>query len=76
VPDLTWDVEHYAHDNPEFPRRSTGDQFYDEWDFEAYRELGHTLADRMLAEFLPQAGRVTNGAVDPTHLVRRINRTV
>jgi hypothetical protein len=76
VPDLTWDVEHYAHDNPEFPRRSTGDQFYDEWDFEAYRELGHTLADRMLAEFLPKAGRETNGAVDPTHLVRRVTRTV
>jgi hypothetical protein len=54
VPELTWDVEHYAHDNPDFPRRSTGDQFYDEWDFEAYRELGHTLADRMLAEFLPK----------------------
>jgi len=54
VPDLTWDVEHYARENPDFPRRSTGDQFYDEWDFEAYRELGHTLADRMLAEVLPQ----------------------
>jgi hypothetical protein len=55
VPDLTWDVEHYARENKDFPRRSTGDQFYDEWDFEAYRELGSTLADRMIAAVLPAA---------------------
>lgn len=52
APDLTWDVEHYARRNPDFPRRSTGDQFYDEWDFEAYRELGHTLACRMLDDLV------------------------
>jgi hypothetical protein len=56
VPELTWDVEHYARENKDFPRRSTGDQFYDEWDFEAYRELGSTLADRMLDEVLPAGG--------------------
>ncbi|WP_109509554.1 hypothetical protein [Nocardioides speluncae] len=47
---LSTDVEHYKLKNPEFPRRSTGDQLYDEWDFEAYRYLGNTLAYKMLDE--------------------------
>ncbi|MEU8226635.1 hypothetical protein [Kribbella sp. NPDC048915] len=42
--DLGWDLEQYAAGHPDFPRRTTGDQFYDEWDFEAYRHLGYTLA--------------------------------
>lgn len=51
VGDLTWDLEHYSRRNLEFPRRSTSDQLYDEWDFEAYRGLGQTLATRMVKEF-------------------------
>lgn len=47
---LSTDVEHYKLKNPDFPRRSTGDQLYDEWDFEAYRYLGNTLAYKMLDE--------------------------
>ncbi|HEX6150247.1 hypothetical protein, partial [Nocardioides sp.] len=50
VPRLPWDVEHYARENPDFPRRSTSRQFFDEWDFEAYRELGQDLCERMLAD--------------------------
>ena len=41
---LDWDLEQYAVEHADFPRRTTGDQFYDEWDFEAYRSLGYTLA--------------------------------
>ncbi|TDD25392.1 hypothetical protein E1218_14970 [Kribbella turkmenica] len=44
---LGWDIEQYAVANPDFPRRTTGDQFYDEWDFEAYRSLGYTLAQSL-----------------------------
>ena len=50
VPRLSWDVEHYARENPDFPRRSTSRQLFDEWDFEAYRELGQDLCERMLAD--------------------------
>ena len=50
VPRLPWDVEHYARENPDFPRRSTSRQLFDEWDFEAYRELGQDLCERMLAD--------------------------
>src|SRR6266545_2990675 len=44
----SWDVQAYAAAHPDFPRRSTGDQFYGEWDFEAYRALGHALAESMV----------------------------
>ena len=40
---LEWDLEQYAVEHADFPRRTTGDQFYDEWDFEAYRALGYSL---------------------------------
>lgn len=58
IANLSNDVEHYAADNPDFPRRSTGQQLYDEWDFEAYRELGEVLAERMLDD-PSRAGDVT-----------------
>ena len=45
---LPWDIETYATRNPSFPRTSTGDQLYGEWDFEAYRELGSQLVTRLL----------------------------
>ena len=44
---LGWDIEQYAAGHIDFPRRSTGDQFYDEWDFEAYRDLGYVLAESL-----------------------------
>jgi len=44
---LGWDIEQYAASHRDFPRRSTGDQFYDEWDFEAYRDLGYVLAESL-----------------------------
>lgn len=44
---LEWDLEQYAVEHSDFPRRTTGDQFYDEWDFEAYRALGHALAESL-----------------------------
>ncbi|TCC40961.1 hypothetical protein [Kribbella speibonae] len=45
---LDWDLEQYAVEHADFPRRTTGDQFYDEWDFEAYRSLGHTLTESLV----------------------------
>ena len=44
-------VKTYAAVNPAFPHESTGDQFFSEAQFEAYRSLGHkiatTLCDRV-----------------------------
>jgi len=47
---LPEDIYGYKSANPAFPDQSTSDQFFDEAQFEAYRELGYQLAKRMLAE--------------------------
>jgi hypothetical protein len=52
----------YKAREPTFPDQSTGDQFFDEDQFEAYRDLGQRLASNMISELgsdlerrLPQA---------------------
>jgi hypothetical protein len=45
---LPADVYGYKSANPTFPDQSTGDQFFDETQFEAYRELGYQLTKQML----------------------------
>lgn len=44
---LDWDLEQYAVEHADFPRRTTSDQFYDEWDFEAYRSLGYAVTESL-----------------------------
>jgi len=41
--DLPYELLSYAADHPEFPRDSTGDQFFDDGKFAAYTELGRCL---------------------------------
>lgn len=43
------DILHYAEANSSFPHQSTGDQFFDEKQFEAYRTLGSLTLDEVLA---------------------------
>ena len=41
------DIREYALANPDFPQQSTGDQFFDEAQFESYRKLGfHSIKSR------------------------------
>lgn len=44
------DVFHYAATNEDFPHQSTGDQWFEESQFESYRELGLITAKKMLEE--------------------------
>ena len=44
----------YKGANWDFPDQSTGDQFFDETQFEAYRELGYVIADQVVHEQLDQ----------------------
>jgi hypothetical protein len=39
----TVDVREYAANHPDFPHESTGDQFFDENQFEGYRHLGFDI---------------------------------
>jgi len=48
---LPSDLYAYKAQNPEYPDQSTLDQFFDEDQFEAYRELGYNLVKQMFAEF-------------------------
>lgn len=47
---LSADLYGYRKEHPEFPDESTGDQFFDEKQFEAYRELGFQLAWSMFQD--------------------------
>jgi hypothetical protein len=47
---LPVDVIRYACNHAAFPNESTADQFFDERQFEAYREAGYAAADGMLAQ--------------------------
>jgi len=40
----------YKAKHPEFPQQSTGDQFFDEEQFEAYRALGYLIASQLFDE--------------------------
>jgi len=48
IEDLLTDVYSYKGMHPEFPHESTSDQFFDEKQFEAYRELGYSVGWQML----------------------------
>ncbi|WP_196140349.1 hypothetical protein [Aliikangiella sp. G2MR2-5] len=40
---LSADVYAYWRNNPTFPDQSTADQFFDEWQFDSYRQLGKQI---------------------------------
>ncbi len=46
--ELPLEVLGYARSNPGFPHQSTADQFFDEVQFEAYRQMGWAMATRMI----------------------------
>ncbi|MDD4881904.1 MAG: hypothetical protein PHX10_10035, partial [Gallionellaceae bacterium] len=48
--DESVDVLSYARRNPPFPYQSTGDQFFDEAQFESYRQLGRHIAEGVFEE--------------------------
>lgn len=50
---VSFKVKGYAAQNPDFPDQSTADQFFDEVQFEAYRELGYRIAHNMLDSPIP-----------------------
>ena len=53
VKEVSFRVKGYAALNPDFPDESTGDQFFDNVQFNAYRELGYTIAELMLESDVP-----------------------
>jgi hypothetical protein len=54
LPGLPADLYGYKIAQPTFPQQTTADQFFDEAQFESYRELGYQLTKRMLGENVPR----------------------
>lgn len=46
--DLPLDVQKYHEHHPQFPHESTGDQFFNEAQWESYRRLGEHIGSRLL----------------------------
>ena len=44
------DIIKYHTDNPEFPNQSTGDQFFDEVQWECYRRMGEQMGQRIFSK--------------------------
>jgi Patatin-like phospholipase len=62
----------YRGANPAFPDQSTADQFFDEEQFEAYRELGYRIATAMMADEQAQARIAAVVGPDPAWLRPRV----
>lgn len=50
--DESADVREYHRTHPDFPHESTGDQFFDEAQWESYRTLGQHIAERLFTSGL------------------------
>jgi hypothetical protein len=67
------DLFSYRREHPEFPNQATLDQFFDEKQFDSYRELGYVTAYQVLRELEtsgPEQGeeyRTTKGYMAPTN---------
>lgn len=59
IDEVTFKVKGYAAQNRAFPDESTADQFFDEVQFEAYRELGYAITCKMLDALHPDSSSLT-----------------
>lgn len=50
IPELPVDVINYKASHPDFPHEPTSDQFFNEIQFEAYRELGYQITKNMVKD--------------------------
>ena len=61
------DIDAYARTHADFPNETTADQFFDEDQLEAYRELGMEVAEQALevitSRQAPQGGAANSGAI-------------
>lgn len=79
------DVQHYAREDASFPQQTTGDQFFDESQFESYRQLGSFIAGRCLAQHKwllrvrpvgPAPAAIPAPKEEPLQVTQRIHRAL
>src|SRR5262249_20149421 len=66
------DVQNYAALHPEFPHQSTGDQFFDESQFESYRALGYHIALDVFSEAVARLDAAPQPPDDLTYLTHNL----
>jgi hypothetical protein len=59
------DLLNYRSLHPEFPHQSTGDQFFDESQFESYRKLGYHVGKSVFEDVATASRREAWSAVEP-----------
>ncbi len=73
---MTGDEQDHVHDYqrvcPSFPHQTTGDQFFDEAQFEAYRSLGQTAAELMFGQLNALKDFNPDGLMSPKDLFRNL----
>lgn len=65
------DVLNYRRQNPTFPHESTGDQFFDESQFESYRRLGHHVMTQVLEDAAVRASEPPGQVLSDDFVWRR-----
>ena len=58
---MPFDMVAYADRNPDYPQQTTGDQFFDESQWESYHQLGLLMGGAITPELLRQAEQVASG---------------
>jgi hypothetical protein len=66
------DVLEYGARNPAFPHQSTGDQWFDESQFESYRMLGFHVTQEGLALAAQAEADLNGGTISPDRLFSRL----
>jgi len=64
------DVQSYAAAHNDFPQQSTADQWFDESQFESYRALGDTIADKLMRTVVESDLKKKLDTEDPASLVQ------
>ena len=62
------DIHEYRAKNPSFPQQSTGDQFFDEVQWESYRKLGEVIGTQVFANVDAADGRFVPRSLWPVFI--------
>lgn len=60
---MPFDMVAYADRHPDYPQQTTGDQFFDEAQWESYHQLGLLMGERLTADSIERAAGISGAAV-------------
>ena len=72
IDSMPFDLVAYADRNQDFPQQTTGDQFFDEAQWEAYHQLGLLMGSRINEELIDAAQRTTRNVTELSSSLRLV----